>query len=98
MSTPTHIGPAAPARPAVVPQPRPAAEQPVAEPAAAERAVEPPAEAERVPTPSAGGERPGLFVRSAWLVPAGAIACIVAVFVAMVLLTWIAGGNTPFDR
>jgi hypothetical protein len=93
MSTPTPTRPAAPARPAVVPQPRPAAEQ-----AAAEPAVVTPAEAERVPTPSRAGERPGLFERSAWLIPVGGIACVVAVFVAMVLLTWIAGGNTPFDR
>jgi hypothetical protein len=92
MSTPTPTRPAAPARPAVVPQPRPAAERSAAEQSAVE-----PAELNRLPPPG-GGERPGLFERSAWLIPVVAITCIVAAFVAMVLLTWIAGGNTPFDR
>ena len=40
----------------------------------------------------------GMFDRHAWLIPALGIACVVAVFVSMVLLTWIAGGGTPFDR
>jgi hypothetical protein len=38
-----------------------------------------------------------MFGRHVWMTPAVAIACVVAVFVAMVLLTWAAGGGTPFD-
>jgi hypothetical protein len=44
------------------------------------------------------GEPVGLFARDAWLTPVVGIACIVAVFVAMIMLTWIAGGVTPFNR
>jgi hypothetical protein len=40
----------------------------------------------------------GLFERHGWLVPVVGIAAVVVVFVAMVLLTWAAGGTTPFDR
>jgi hypothetical protein len=40
----------------------------------------------------------GMFDLHAWLVPALGIATTVAVFVSMVLLTWVAGGVTPFNR
>jgi hypothetical protein len=39
----------------------------------------------------------GLFGRYAWLTPVLGVACTLAVFVSMILLTWIAGGGTPFD-
>jgi hypothetical protein len=88
MSTPTHARVADPVSTAVVPQPRPPAEPPI--PAVAE-----PQPAERAPD---AGEPAGLFVRHGWLIPATAIASVIAVFVAMVLITWVAGGVTPFDR
>ena len=81
MTTPTEPGTRA--RPALVPHPR--------------KPVEPPAD----PAPAAGqqpdAERPGMFDQHAWLVPACAIACVIALFAAMILLTWAAGGGTPFD-
>ncbi|WP_369136929.1 hypothetical protein [Modestobacter versicolor] len=46
---------------------------------------------------TAPSEPVGLFGRHAWLTPALGVACVLAVFVAMILLTWIAGGGTPFD-
>jgi len=70
-------------RPAVVPRPRAAVEPPIQRPPA---------------PPPQQGERLGLYERHAWLIPAVAIASVIAVFVAMVLLTWAAGGGTPFDR
>jgi hypothetical protein len=39
----------------------------------------------------------GLFGRFTWLTPVVGVACILAVFVAMVVLTWAAGGLTPFN-
>jgi len=57
-----------------------------------------PADAELEPTPREPEEPVGIFGRHAWLVPVTGIACVLAVFVAMVVLTWAAGGGTPFDR
>ena len=88
MSTPTSAGDTDRARSAVVPHPRRPADPPL--PAREER---PPA----VDGPEVG-EPVGLFARDAWLTPVVGIACIVAVFVAMIMLTWIAGGVTPFNR
>jgi hypothetical protein len=96
MSTPT------PARHAVratattaVPQPRPSADPPV-------DASTPPVDASTGRRSSnrqaAPSEPVGVFGRNPWLVPALGIACVIAVFVSMVLLNWAAGGGTPFDR
>jgi hypothetical protein len=90
MSTPTHARTAAPTTAApttAVPRPRPAAEPPA-----------PPAPTVAGPEPQRTDEPAGIFTRYAWLVPATAIASVIAVFVAMVLITWAAGGATPFDR
>jgi hypothetical protein len=86
VSTPTHARPAAPVRPGFIPQPRRPADPPVHAPVG-----RPAGEADA----GAGG---GLYGRHAWLIPATAIASIVAIFVAMILLTWAAGGGTPFNR
>jgi hypothetical protein len=90
MSTPTPARDTA--RTAHVPSPR--------------RPVEPPVDA---PVDATIARRPsnrqiddtepvGYFGRNAWLAPAVCIACVIAVFVSMVVLTWLAGGPTPFDR
>ena len=90
MSTPTHARDAV--QTTVVPRPRRAAEPaPEAEPPA------PPVAAPR-PEETGAGEPAGLFARHAWLTPAAGIALVLATFLAMVLLTWAAGGGTPFDR
>jgi len=84
MSTPIPARDAA--RAAALPQPRPPADHSVSDTGPGPAQVAQPS------------EPVGLFARHAWLIPAGAIASVVAVFVAMVLLTWLAGGGTPFDR
>jgi hypothetical protein len=88
MSTPTHARDTGRTRTAVVPHPRPPSEPPV--PAVQERPA--------AQTQPDAGEPIGLFGRYAWLTAAAGIACVIAIFVAMVLLTWAAGGMTPFDR
>jgi hypothetical protein len=42
------------------------------------------------------GEKAGLFQNHGWLIPATVIGAIIAAFVAMIVLTWVAGGSTPF--
>ena len=86
MSTPLHDTPRA--RTVAVPAPRQAADPP----------LDPDVRMRPSNRQMAETEAVGLFGRHGWLVPAVGIACVVAVFVAMVLLTWIAGGGTPFDR
>jgi len=85
MSTPTPARDTDRARTTAVPRPRPPVEPPVEGAAAPQREQ------------TAADETAGRFGRHPWLVPATAIACVVAVFLAMVLLTWAAGGGTPFD-
>jgi hypothetical protein len=86
MSTPTHARDADRARTAAVPSPRPAADPPVED------------EDHRSGNRQAATDEPlGLFGRHAWLIPAVGVVSILVVFVAMVLLTWAAGGGTPFD-
>jgi len=46
--------------------------------------------------PSAGDDGGGFFVEHPWTIPAGTVAAVIVIFVAMVLLTWAAGGSTPF--
>lgn len=77
----------APTRPAFVPSPRAPAEPPASAPVPAPPTTE---------TPYAEPE--GVYGRHPWLVPATGVACIVAIFVAMVVLTLLAGGITPFNR
>ena len=84
MSTPTHARDTARA---VVPQPRRPADPPVAGDAGHRSGNRQAAEDEPV----------GLFGQHPWLVPATGVAMVFAVFLAMVLLTWAAGGGTPFD-
>ena len=91
MSTPTtarSATPDAPAAPAFVPSPR--------------RPVEPPVEAapKRVPQYSTwdGGEPSRVFGMHRWMIAACGIACVIALFTAMIVLTWAAGGITPFNR
>jgi hypothetical protein len=48
--------------------------------------------------PVAEDEPVGVFALHAWLVPVLGVACVLAVFVGMVVLTWVAGGITPFNR
>ena len=55
-----------------------------------------PAPPPAVPAEDHPVERLGLYARHAWLTPASAIAMVVAAYVAMVVLTWAAGGPTPF--
>jgi hypothetical protein len=92
MSTPTHAGRHGRASTVAIPPPRPSAE-PRSEPAS-----ERPSGEARGPVEPAGGPRPGMFERHAWLIPAVGIASVIAVFVSMIVLTWVAGGGTPFDR
>ena len=84
MSTPTQPRSTAPARDVAVPRPRTPVEPRSTVPAAGPR--------KQVDHPA------GVFDRYAWLVPALGIATTVAVFVSMVLLTWVAGGLTPFNH
>jgi hypothetical protein len=88
MSTPTPARPADLGRAVVVPQPRSPVEPPVTAPVG--RPSDEP--------PVADDEPVGVFGLHAWLVPALGVACVLAVFVGMVLLTWLAGGITPFSR
>ena len=44
------------------------------------------------------GEKVGAFQSHPWLVPFTVVLSIVLAFVAMIVLTWIAGGNTPFGN
>ena len=85
MSTPT------PARDATgtafVPSPRPAADPPV-DAFARQRSSNRQADVT---------EPLGRFARYPWLTPALGVACTLAVFVAMIVLTWAAGGITPFN-
>jgi len=46
--------------------------------------------------PSAADDGGGIFVKHPWTVPAGTVVAVVVIFAAMVLLTWAAGGSTPF--
>ena len=89
MSTPTHAQDAA--RATVVPQPRRPADPPV------DRTADEDAGHRSGNRQTAEDEPLGLFGRHAWLVPATGIALVLATFLAMVLLTWAAGGTTPFD-
>ena len=87
MSTPTPARDTERARTSAVPRPRPPADPSVDEDAGHRSGNRQTAETEPL----------GVFGRHPWLVPATGIACVVAVFVAMGLLTWAAGGGTPFD-
>ena len=88
MSTPTQPRHAAPTVPAVIPSPR--------------RSVEPSAETppKRVPQYSTwdGGEPSRVYGKYPWLMGMTGVALVIATFVAMILLNWIAGGGTPFGR
>jgi hypothetical protein len=88
MSTPTHDRDATRPVTAFIPPPRRPADPPV------QAAVRPEA-GERE---GDGGERAGILARHAWLIPAIGIASIITIFTAMILLTWAAGGITPFNR
>jgi hypothetical protein len=88
MSTPTHARDADRATAAAVPQPRPPADA----------AVDAVAHRPSASPPTAPSEPVGVFGRYPWLTPVAGIACVLAVFAAMVLLNWFAGGGTPFDR
>ena len=77
----------APTRPAFVPSPRPPVEPPTEAPVSRAPAKEQDTHVEHV----------GVYGRHPWLVPATGVACIVAIFVAMVVLTLLAGGITPFN-
>jgi hypothetical protein len=83
MSSPTSARPSTPAITAIVPRPRTPVEPPVT--AAPPRSQEP-------------APQPGMFDLHGWLIPACAIASVLALFIAMILLTWVAGGGTPFNR
>ena len=88
MSTPTPARDAVQAAHAVVPQPRSPADPPVDASAG-----------QRSSNRQAGATEPvGVFGRYPWLVPVLGVACVIAVFLAMVLLNWAAGGGTMFDR
>ncbi len=71
---------------AFVPSPRPAADPPV-DAFAAQRSSNRQADVT---------EPLGRFARYPWLTPALGVACTLAVFIAMIVLTWAAGGITPF--
>jgi hypothetical protein len=43
-----------------------------------------------------GGGRQGMFEKHGWLIPGLTIAAVIAIFVAMVLLTWAASGGELF--
>jgi hypothetical protein len=86
MSTPTQPRPDTSAR-VVVPRPRtpvePSWDTPVA--VAGTASAQPAA-------------RPGMFARHPWLIPACGVGATIAAFTAMILLTWLAGGGSLFDR
>jgi len=88
MSTPTRPTSTTPAVPALVPSPRQPADPP----------VQP--EAKRVPEyPTWDGGQPSpLYGQHPWLVAVTGVFLVVALFTAMILLTWAAGGRTPFNR
>jgi hypothetical protein len=93
MSTPTSARPTAPgtaAAPAFVPSPRQPSEPPAT----------PQAAPKREPQYSTwdGGEPSRVFGMHRWMIAATGIACVIALFVAMIVLTWAAGGITPFNR
>ena len=44
------------------------------------------------------GEKTGVFEAHRWLTPVVVIGSIIAAFVAMIVLTWVAGGSTPFSN
>lgn len=88
MSTPIHARGTARA---VVPQPRPSIDPPV------DRMVDADPGHRSGNRQTAEDEPVGLFGQHPWLVPATGVAMVFAVFLAMVLLTWAAGGGTPFD-
>ena len=73
-------------RPAFVPSPRQPAEPPSSAPATSAPAAD-----------DGYSEPEGVYGRHPWLVPATGVACIVAIFVAMMVLTLVAGGITPFN-
>jgi hypothetical protein len=86
MSTPTSARDTDRLGTAFVPNPRRPSDPPL------------PATAEPSPAVRPEPDEPvGLFGRFTWLTPAAGIACTVAVFVAMFVLTWAAGGLTPFN-
>jgi hypothetical protein len=86
MSTPTSARDTDRVGTAVVPQPRRPSDPPL------------PATTERPPAAGPEPDEPvGLFGRYVWLTPAAGIACTVVLFVAMIVLTWVAGGLTPFN-
>lgn len=88
MSTPTQPRETAPATPAFVPAPRRPDGPPVLQ------------APERVPQNAIrdGGEPSSVYGQHPWLIPTTAVAAVIAVFVAMIVLTWAAGGITPFNR
>ena len=88
MSTPVHDTQRT--RTAVVPSPRQASDPPL------ETATPPPADDRQ--GADTYQEPVSIFGRHGWLVPAVGVACVLAVFISMVLLTWIAGGSMPFGR
>jgi hypothetical protein len=45
-----------------------------------------------------GGEPSRVFGQHRWVIAACGIGCTLAVFIAMIVLTWAAGGITPFNR
>lgn len=85
MSTSTH--PTDTARTVRVPAPRRAADPP----------VHATTEQESGNRQAGHDEAAGLFARHEWLVPASGIGAIVATYTAMIVLTWAAGGPTPFS-
>jgi hypothetical protein len=92
MSTPTQPRTAAPAVPAVIPSPRQSAES------SAQSSAQAPAT--RVPQYATwdGGEPSRVYGKHPWLMGATGVALVIAVFVSMILLNWIAGGGTPFGQ
>jgi hypothetical protein len=64
-------------------------------PAPGHQVAQPPDQSTDARPRDAGGKA-GVFESHRWLIPASGIASIVAAFVMMILLTWFAGGNTPF--
>jgi len=88
MSTPTQPRETAPAPSTFVPSPRRPADPPVQQ--------APP----RVPQYSTwdGGEPSRVYGQHRWLIAATGVALVIALFVAMIALTWAAGGITPFNR
>jgi hypothetical protein len=88
MSTPTPARDADRAVTTAIPTPRRSADPPV-DAFVARRS------SNRQAAPS---EQLGVYGRHPWLIPATGIVCVIAIFVAMIMLNWAAGGGTPFDR